>query len=106
MFAILLIQTIAKVVEASSQDYEEGMQACVEASKIWMQPSDLGVHRHTVHKPIKTLIPIASLEIRVFKLVPHVTGKSETETFRRGIAFVATSWPSVLLTHILSFGYF
>ncbi|MFS7992180.1 putative aldehyde dehydrogenase (NAD(P)(+)) [Helianthus anomalus] len=28
---------IAEVVEASSQDYEEGMQACFEASKTWMQ---------------------------------------------------------------------
>ncbi|XP_073010362.1 aldehyde dehydrogenase family 7 member A1 [Typha latifolia] len=30
-------QVIAEVAEASIQDYEEGMQACVEASKIWMQ---------------------------------------------------------------------
>ncbi|KAM0007623.1 putative aldehyde dehydrogenase (NAD(P)(+)) [Helianthus debilis subsp. tardiflorus] len=28
---------IAEVVEASPQDYEEGMKACFEASKIWMQ---------------------------------------------------------------------
>ncbi|KAK9060525.1 hypothetical protein SSX86_021229 [Deinandra increscens subsp. villosa] len=28
---------IAEVVEGSYQDYEEGMQACFEASKIWMQ---------------------------------------------------------------------
>uniref|UniRef100_A0A9I9DV77 aldehyde dehydrogenase (NAD(+)) n=1 Tax=Cucumis melo TaxID=3656 RepID=A0A9I9DV77_CUCME len=30
-------QVIAEVVEASTQDYEEGMQACSEAAKIWMQ---------------------------------------------------------------------
>ncbi|KAF8388717.1 hypothetical protein HHK36_025397 [Tetracentron sinense] len=30
-------QTIAEVTEASIQDYEEGMQACSEAEKIWMQ---------------------------------------------------------------------
>lgn len=30
-------QVIAEVVEASAQDYEEGMQACSEAAKIWMQ---------------------------------------------------------------------
>lgn len=30
-------QTIAEVAEASLQDYEEGMQACNEASKLWMQ---------------------------------------------------------------------
>ncbi|KAF8401109.1 hypothetical protein HHK36_014413 [Tetracentron sinense] len=30
-------QTIAEVAEASMQDYEEGMQACNEAAKIWMQ---------------------------------------------------------------------
>ncbi|XP_059643579.1 aldehyde dehydrogenase family 7 member B4 [Cornus florida] len=30
-------QTIAEVLEASTQDYEEGMKACSEASKIWMQ---------------------------------------------------------------------
>ncbi|XP_047342346.1 aldehyde dehydrogenase family 7 member B4 [Impatiens glandulifera] len=30
-------QTIAEVIEASPQDYEEGMKACSEASKIWMQ---------------------------------------------------------------------
>nr|KAJ0205988.1 hypothetical protein LSAT_V11C500277690 [Lactuca sativa] len=30
-------KTIAEVVEASSQDYEEGIKACYEASKIWMQ---------------------------------------------------------------------
>ncbi|KAI5665388.1 hypothetical protein M9H77_15241 [Catharanthus roseus] len=30
-------QTIAEVVEASVEDYEEGMQACFEAAKIWMQ---------------------------------------------------------------------
>ncbi|XP_043719410.1 aldehyde dehydrogenase family 7 member A1 [Telopea speciosissima] len=30
-------QSIAEVVEASIQDYEEGMQACSEAAKIWMQ---------------------------------------------------------------------
>ncbi|CAA7401233.1 unnamed protein product [Spirodela intermedia] len=28
---------IAEVVEASIQDYEDGMQACTEAAKIWMQ---------------------------------------------------------------------
>ncbi|KAM0020289.1 putative aldehyde dehydrogenase (NAD(P)(+)) [Helianthus debilis subsp. tardiflorus] len=31
------LQPIVEVVEASSQDYEEGMQACFKASKIWMQ---------------------------------------------------------------------
>ncbi|GAA0162193.1 dehydrogenase [Lithospermum erythrorhizon] len=30
-------QVIAEVVEASSQDYEEGLQACAEAAKEWMQ---------------------------------------------------------------------
>lgn len=30
-------QKIAEVKEASIQDYEEGMQACSEAAKIWMQ---------------------------------------------------------------------
>ncbi|CAA3002666.1 aldehyde dehydrogenase family 7 member B4 [Olea europaea subsp. europaea] len=30
-------QRIAEVVEASFQDYEEGMRACAEAAKIWMQ---------------------------------------------------------------------
>eukprot|EP00262_Sarcandra_glabra_P005543 TRINITY_DN1723_c0_g1_i1.p1 TRINITY_DN1723_c0_g1~~TRINITY_DN1723_c0_g1_i1.p1 ORF type:complete len:509 (-),score=85.18 TRINITY_DN1723_c0_g1_i1:273-1799(-) len=30
-------QTIAEVVEASIQDYEDGLQACSEAAKIWMQ---------------------------------------------------------------------
>ncbi|KAL4195758.1 hypothetical protein AMTRI_Chr04g242680 [Amborella trichopoda] len=30
-------QAIAEVVEASTQDYEDGMTACVEAAKIWMQ---------------------------------------------------------------------
>ncbi|KAM7480626.1 hypothetical protein LguiA_028839 [Lonicera macranthoides] len=30
-------QTIAEVSEASAQDYDEGMQACYDASKIWMQ---------------------------------------------------------------------
>ncbi|PPE02803.1 hypothetical protein GOBAR_DD00172 [Gossypium barbadense] len=30
-------QKIAEVSEASIQDYEEGMQACSEAAKIWMQ---------------------------------------------------------------------
>ncbi|KAJ4953788.1 hypothetical protein NE237_030620 [Protea cynaroides] len=30
-------QNIAEVVEASIQDYDEGMQACSEAAKIWMQ---------------------------------------------------------------------
>ncbi|KAA8541624.1 hypothetical protein F0562_022776 [Nyssa sinensis] len=30
-------QTIADVLEASTQDYEEGMQACFAAAKIWMQ---------------------------------------------------------------------
>lgn len=34
---ILSFQTIAEVVEASVEDYEEGMQACFEAAKIWMQ---------------------------------------------------------------------
>lgn len=30
-------QVIAEVVEASMQDYEDGMRACYDASKIWMQ---------------------------------------------------------------------
>ncbi|KAH6779195.1 aldehyde dehydrogenase 7B4, partial [Perilla frutescens var. hirtella] len=30
---------IAEVAEASIQDYEEGMQACANATKIWMQIS-------------------------------------------------------------------
>ncbi|KAH7857941.1 hypothetical protein Vadar_018113 [Vaccinium darrowii] len=30
-------QAIAEVSEASTQDYEEGMQACFEAAKTWMQ---------------------------------------------------------------------
>ncbi|KAL6560005.1 hypothetical protein OROGR_005122 [Orobanche gracilis] len=30
-------QTIAEVAEASIQDYEEGMEACAQATKIWMQ---------------------------------------------------------------------
>ncbi|KAM3267831.1 aldehyde dehydrogenase family 7 member A1 [Capsicum chacoense] len=30
-------QTIAEVVEASAKDYEEGMQACSEAAKVWVQ---------------------------------------------------------------------
>ncbi|KAK9014157.1 hypothetical protein V6N11_005326 [Hibiscus sabdariffa] len=30
-------QKIAEVIEGSIQDYEEGMQACSEAAKIWMQ---------------------------------------------------------------------
>lgn len=30
-------QAIAEVVEASTQDYEEGVRACAEAAKIWMQ---------------------------------------------------------------------
>ncbi|PIA27632.1 hypothetical protein AQUCO_07600061v1 [Aquilegia coerulea] len=30
-------QTIAEVMEASIQDYEDGMQACNEAAKLWMQ---------------------------------------------------------------------
>lgn len=34
---MLLMQKIAEVSEASIQDYEEGMQACSEAAKIWMQ---------------------------------------------------------------------
>ena len=34
---LLLIQTIAKVVEGSIEDYEEGMKACSEAAQIWMQ---------------------------------------------------------------------
>lgn len=36
---MLLIQKIATVVEASLEDYEEGMKACSEASKIWMEVS-------------------------------------------------------------------
>lgn len=32
---------IAEVVEASIEDYEEGMQACAEATKIWMQVGNL-----------------------------------------------------------------
>ncbi|XVF11324.1 hypothetical protein REPUB_Repub08aG0017700 [Reevesia pubescens] len=31
------MQNIAEVSEASIQDYKEGMQACSEAAKIWMQ---------------------------------------------------------------------
>lgn len=34
---VLLMQKIAEVREASIQDYEEGMQACNEAAKVWMQ---------------------------------------------------------------------
>ncbi|EEF27914.1 aldehyde dehydrogenase, putative [Ricinus communis] len=30
-------QVIAEVVEGNIEDYEEGMQACYDASKIWMQ---------------------------------------------------------------------
>ncbi|KAG8380171.1 hypothetical protein BUALT_Bualt07G0165800 [Buddleja alternifolia] len=30
-------QTIAEVVEASIEDYEQGMQACAQAAKLWMQ---------------------------------------------------------------------
>jgi aldehyde dehydrogenase family 7 member A1 len=32
---------IAEVVEASTEDYEEGMQACAEATQIWMQVGNL-----------------------------------------------------------------
>ncbi|CAA6664636.1 unnamed protein product [Spirodela intermedia] len=32
---------IAEVVEASIQDYEDGMQACTEAAKIWMQRGEI-----------------------------------------------------------------
>lgn len=31
------MQVIAEVVEASIEEYEEGMQACFDAAKIWMQ---------------------------------------------------------------------
>ncbi|KAG0483003.1 hypothetical protein HPP92_011087 [Vanilla planifolia] len=30
-------EVIAEVVEASIEDYEDGMKACVDASKLWMQ---------------------------------------------------------------------
>lgn len=33
----MLIQPIAEVVEGSLEDYEEGLKACAEASKMWMQ---------------------------------------------------------------------
>lgn len=33
----VIMQKIAEVKEASIEDYEEGMQACSEAAKIWMQ---------------------------------------------------------------------
>lgn len=36
-FFSLLVQPIAEVVEGSLEDYEEGLKACEEASKIWMQ---------------------------------------------------------------------
>lgn len=32
-----LFQVIAEVVEASIDDYKEGVQGCFEASKIWMK---------------------------------------------------------------------
>lgn len=35
--SIILIQKIAEVVEASIEDYEEGMKACSEAAKLWIQ---------------------------------------------------------------------
>lgn len=31
------IKKIAEVVEASLEDYEQGMKACREASRVWMQ---------------------------------------------------------------------
>lgn len=31
------MQVIAEVVEASIEEYEEGMRACFDAAKIWMQ---------------------------------------------------------------------
>lgn len=34
---ILLIQTIAAVTEGSIEDYEEGIQACSKAAKLWMK---------------------------------------------------------------------
>lgn len=37
LFLCSLTQIIAEVVEASIEDYEEGMQACNEAAKLWMQ---------------------------------------------------------------------
>lgn len=33
----LLTQPIAEVVEGSLEDYEEGLKACADASKAWMQ---------------------------------------------------------------------
>lgn len=36
-FFSFLVQPIAEVVEGSLEDYEEGLKACEEASKIWMQ---------------------------------------------------------------------
>ena len=37
------IQPIAKIIEASLEDYEESMQACSAARKIWMHVSYLSV---------------------------------------------------------------
>lgn len=37
MWDSCLIQVIAEVVEASIDDYKEGVQGCFEASKIWMK---------------------------------------------------------------------
>lgn len=31
------MQPIAQVVEASLEDYEQGLKACEEAAKVWMQ---------------------------------------------------------------------
>lgn len=33
----LWMQPIAQVVEASLEDYEQGLKACEEAAKVWMQ---------------------------------------------------------------------
>lgn len=38
-FFVIFMQVIAEVVEASMKDYEDGMRACYEASKTWMQVS-------------------------------------------------------------------
>lgn len=36
-FYFFFLQPIAEVVEASVEDYEESISACVEAAKLWMQ---------------------------------------------------------------------
>lgn len=32
-----MVQVIAEVVESAIEEYEEGMKACADAAKIWMQ---------------------------------------------------------------------